>query len=118
MPRIDHAAVETDDPRATAGFYERVLGARIVAAEGHPVMAYLGPTGFAFHERGGPGPHIAIRVSAEERERIRERLEEAGVPWRERDHGIAIGLFFDDPDGRTLEAITYRGGADPRRPAA
>jgi catechol 2,3-dioxygenase-like lactoylglutathione lyase family enzyme len=117
MPRIDHAAFETADPRATADFYERVLGARIVETEGHPVMAYLGATGFAFHEPGGPGPHTAVRVSDEERRRIKGRLDEAGIAWRERDHGIAIGLFFDDPDGRTVEAITYRSGDDPRRPA-
>jgi catechol 2,3-dioxygenase-like lactoylglutathione lyase family enzyme len=61
MPRIDHVAVKTPDPDATAGFYERVLGARIVKTEGHPVVAC-------------------------------------------------------DPDGRRRETITYRGGADPRRP--
>ncbi len=33
-----------------------------------------------------------------------------------KDHEIAVGLFFADPDGRKLEAITYRGGEDPRRP--
>lgn len=118
MPRIDHAAFETADPPANAGFYERVFGARIVAAEGHPVMAYVGATGFAFHEPGGPGPHVAVRVTGEEREAIRKRLDADGIPWRERDHGIAVGLFFEDPDGRLLEAITYRSGDDPRRPDA
>ena len=49
MPRIDHVAVEAPDPDATAAFYERVFGARVVKAEGHPVMAYLGPTGIAVH---------------------------------------------------------------------
>jgi hypothetical protein len=34
----------------------------------------------------------------------------------EHDHGIATGLFFRDPDGRQLEAITYKSGDDPRRP--
>ncbi len=72
-PRIDHVAVETNDPDATAGFYERILGARIVKTEG-------------------------------------------GVVWRERDREITVELFFEDPDGRRLEAITYRGGDDPRRP--
>ena len=43
-------------------------------------------------------------------------LDEAGVEWHERDHGIATGLFFRDPDGRLLEAITYASGDDPRRP--
>jgi catechol 2,3-dioxygenase-like lactoylglutathione lyase family enzyme len=28
MPRIDHVAVETDDPDATATFYEELFGAR------------------------------------------------------------------------------------------
>lgn len=115
-PRIDHVAVETADPDGTAAFYERVFGARVVKTEGHPVMAYVGPTGFAFHEPGGPGAHTAVRVSEEERAAIKQRLDAEGVVWRERDHDIAVGLFFEDPDGRRLEAITYRSGDDPRRP--
>jgi catechol 2,3-dioxygenase-like lactoylglutathione lyase family enzyme len=115
MPRIDHVAVETSDPAATAAFYARILGARIVETEGHPVMAYLGPTAFAFHEPGGPGGHTALRVTDEERQELKLRLDGEGVEWEERDHEIAIGLFFRDQDGRQLEAITYRGGDDPRR---
>jgi catechol 2,3-dioxygenase-like lactoylglutathione lyase family enzyme len=115
MPRIDHAAFESDDPRATAAFYERILGAKLVEAEGHPVMAYVGNTGFAFHERGGPGDHVAVRVSEDERAEIKRRLDEAGIDSDERDHEIAIGLFFRDPEGRLLEAITYTSGEDPRR---
>jgi catechol 2,3-dioxygenase-like lactoylglutathione lyase family enzyme len=114
MPRLDHAAFETDDPRATAAFYEHILGARVVEAEGHPVMAYVGNTGFAFHERGGPGDHVAVRVSEADRAEIKRRLDEAGIENEEADHEIAIGLFFEDPDGRLLEAITYRSGEDPR----
>jgi len=116
MARIDHVAFATDDPDDLGAFYERILGARIVKAEGHPVMAYLGNTGLALHERSSMGPHTAVRVSEDERAEIKERLEEAGIQSEERDHGIAVGLFFTDPDGRTIEAITYRGGDDPRRP--
>jgi catechol 2,3-dioxygenase-like lactoylglutathione lyase family enzyme len=115
MARIDHVAFETDDPDDLAGFYERILGARIVKTEGHPVMAYLGNTGLALHEKGGPGGHTAVRVTDEDRAEIRGRLEKEGIESRERDHGIAVGLFFEDPDGRLIEAITYRGGDDPRR---
>jgi catechol 2,3-dioxygenase-like lactoylglutathione lyase family enzyme len=117
MPRIDHVAVETEDPDGTAAFYERMLGARIVKREGHPVMAYVGHAGFAFHKPDGPGPHTAVRMSEAERAELSRRLEDAGIECRERDHGIAVGLLFRDPDGRQLEAITYRGGDDPRRPA-
>jgi catechol 2,3-dioxygenase-like lactoylglutathione lyase family enzyme len=116
MPRLDHAAFETPDPDRAAAFYERVLGARIVKAEGHPVMAYVGNTGFAFHVRGGPGDHVAVRVSEEEREQLKRALDQAGIEWKESDHGIAKGVFFHDPDGRQLEAITYAAGDDPRRP--
>jgi catechol 2,3-dioxygenase-like lactoylglutathione lyase family enzyme len=115
MARIDHVAFTTEDPEGLARFYERILGAEIVKAEGHPVMAYLGNTGLALHERNAVGPHTAVRVSDEERAEIKERLDAAGVDSEERDHGIAVGLFFADPDGRTIEAITYRGGEDPRR---
>jgi catechol 2,3-dioxygenase-like lactoylglutathione lyase family enzyme len=115
MPRIDHVAVETGDPDTTAEFYEFVFGARIVKTEGHPVMAYVGNTGFAFHERGGPGGHTGVRVTEEERVAIKERLEAEGIRFDERDHDVAIGLFFRDPDGRQLEAITYKSGDDPRR---
>jgi len=114
MPRLDHAAFETADPDSTAAFYERILGARVVKAEGHPVMAYVGNTGFAFHELGGPGDHVGVRVSEEERTELKNRLEQAGIEFEERDHEIAVGLFFRDPDGRLLEAITYSSGADPR----
>jgi len=115
MPRLDHAAFETPDPDRAAAFYERVLGARIVKTEGHPVMAYVGSSGFAFHATGGPGDHIGVRVSEEEREQVKQRLDEAGIEWTERDHGIAKGVFFRDPDGRLVEAITYASGDDPRR---
>lgn len=117
MPRIDHVAFEAPDPDATATFYERVFRARIVKAEGHPVMAYLGTTGIAVHEPGGPGPHTAVRVSSEEQADVKRVLDELGVEWTERDHGIGVGLFFHDPDGRQVEAIAYRSGDDPRRPA-
>jgi catechol 2,3-dioxygenase-like lactoylglutathione lyase family enzyme len=117
MPRIDHVAFETGDPDALAAFYERVFEARVVKTPGHPVMAYLGNTGVAIHALDGPGPHTAVRVSEEERAEIRRRLDQAGIEWREQDHDIAVGLFFEDPDGRTIEAITYRSGDDPRRRA-
>ena len=108
MARIDHVAVESPDPDATAEFYARVFGARFVRTEGHPVVAYLGNTGFAIHAEGHATPHTGIRVSEDERTAIKERLDAEGIASVERDHGLAVGLFFEDPDGRLIEAITYR----------
>ena len=111
MPRLDHVAVESPDPATCAVFYERFLGARIVRREGHPVMAYVESGAIAIHESGRPGTHIAFRMSEEERQALRRALAEAEIEHEERDHEIAVGLFFEDPDGRQLEAITYRGDA-------
>jgi catechol-2,3-dioxygenase len=79
-------------------------------------MAYLRQGAIAIHERGGPGTHIAFRVSEEERAALKSALDEADIENEEKDHEIAVGLFFEDPDGRRLEAITYKRGEDPRRP--
>ena len=79
-------------------------------------MAYMRTGALALHEPGSPGQHVAFRVSEEERAELARRLEAEGVDHEERDHGIAVGLFFHDPDGRLVEAITYRSGEDPRRP--
>jgi len=111
MARIDHVAVESDDPDGIASFYERIFEARVVKTDGHPVVAYLGNTGFALHETGHASPHTGIRVSEEERAAIKERLDTEGIESWEHDHGLAIGLFFEDPDGRLIEAITYSGVA-------
>jgi catechol 2,3-dioxygenase-like lactoylglutathione lyase family enzyme len=108
MPRLDHVAVESPDPTSAALFYERFLGARIVRREGHPVMAYVQGGAVAIHEEGGPGTHVAFRMSEEERRALKRALDEADIENEERDHEVAVGLFFEDPDGRQLEAITYR----------
>ena len=79
-------------------------------------MAYVRAGAIAIHEPGGPGPHVAFRVSDDGRAALRGRLDDAGIDYDERDHEIAVGLFFRDPDGRLLEAITYRAEDDPRRP--
>ena len=88
MAGLDHVAFDSADPDAAA----------------------------AFHEPGGPGDHVAVRVGDEERKRIKQRLDEPGVEWAEHDHGVAVGLFFRDPNGSQLEAITYPRDDDPRRP--
>ena len=117
MPGIDHVAFESADPDAAAAFYERLLGARVVKAESHPVMAYLRTGALAFHEPSGPDQHVGVRVSESERTELARRLDAEGIEYEEKDHGIAVGLFFSDPDGRRLEAITYTSGDDPRRPS-
>ena len=79
-------------------------------------MAYFRTAALAFHEPSGPDQHVGFRVSDEERAELARRLDKEGIEHEERDHGIAVGLFFRDPDSRLVEAITYRAADDPRRP--
>jgi catechol 2,3-dioxygenase-like lactoylglutathione lyase family enzyme len=79
-------------------------------------LAYVRTGALAYPAPRGPDDHVGFRVSEEERAELARRLEAEGVEHEERDHGIAVGLFFHDPDGRLVEAITYRSGEDPRRP--
>ena len=116
VARLDHVAVESKDPARCAAFYEQFLGARIVRTEGHPVLAYVERGAIAIHDPDGPGTHIAFRVSGEERNSLREALERADISHEERDHDIAVRLFFEDPGGRLLEAISYKAEDDPRKP--
>jgi catechol 2,3-dioxygenase-like lactoylglutathione lyase family enzyme len=116
VPGIDHVALESPDPERAAAFYERLLGARVVTAEGHPVMTYFRTGALALHEPGSADEHVGIRVSESERVELARRLEAEGIEAEECDHGIAVGLLFRDPDGRLVEAITYRSAEDPRRP--
>jgi len=116
MPRLDHVAVESADPDVSAAFYERFLGARIVRTEGHPVMAYVeGGGAIAIHGQGGHGHgnHIGFRVSEEERAALKRALDEGGIANEQRHHGVGVGLFFEDPDGRQLEAVTYGPQSGP-----
>src|SRR2546423_14696954 len=100
MPRIDHVAVESPDPALTAAFYEQFLGARIVRKEGHPVMAYLQSGAIAIHEEGGPGTHVAFRVSEAERQAPREGPAQAGIGDQEAGYQVAGGALFAGSGGR------------------
>src|SRR5712691_5958268 len=90
MPRIDHVAIETPEPDDVAAFYERVFRARVVKTEGDPVMAYVGPSGFAFHAPGGPGEHTAVRVGgrADPAPPRRRRNPVRGARPRDRDRSL------------------------------
>ena len=79
-------------------------------------MAYVGNTGFAFHEPGGPGDHVGVRVSEEEREELKRRLDEAGVEWDERDHGVAKRRLLPRPGRALARSDHVLSGDDPRRP--
>jgi len=125
----------TDLPRAVA-FYQEVLGLEIVRA--YPTIVFLkaGELDSPLGRGGHPQllvlfdrkvkldialttvDHLAFEISLEQSPTERERLQQMGLELTERiwqgEYAWlrARSLFFDDPDGNTIEFIAH----DPNTP--
>jgi catechol-2,3-dioxygenase len=117
-------------PRMVA-FYQEVLGLEIVHAYPQYVFMKVGELNSALGRDGHPQllvlfdrevpldialttlDHLAFEIPLERYAAERERLQEMGLEWSERAwSGIhawlrARSLFFDDPEGNTIELIAH-----------
>lgn len=122
---VDHVALRIYDAEATHRFYSDVLGLTLVGAlsgpdwEGKPwlMMMYEIADGRQLvlcALRGSKRPavrddvtHYALSVATRaDQEAWCQRLELKGVPFREEDHGAQKSIYFEDPNGITLEITT------------
>lgn len=120
---IDHVGIAAADlPRAVA-FYERVLGFERLGPDdpdaGVETAEYFwmdvgGGQWANFTERpdavpdldgAADDPHLAFRVTTDEKRAIGRRLEERGVEVRETD----TSLYFHDPAGNWVEVADWDG---------
>jgi catechol 2,3-dioxygenase-like lactoylglutathione lyase family enzyme len=125
LERLDHFGIEVADRERAERFYTEVLGLKVAARFGDQVLLDCGGQNLALfevkaaplspaarHERIsnplGKGHH-AFKVSRDDFESARKRLNEAGVesaaPIDWGDHDC---LYFLDPDGNLLEIVAYR----------
>jgi catechol 2,3-dioxygenase-like lactoylglutathione lyase family enzyme len=118
---LDHVALSVSDLRRSAEFYADVLGLERAYDEWHePVFMVAAGTGLALfsvesHESSGDPDakpparflHVAFRVGRKGFEAARAELAERGLEPRFADHGSVHSLYFDDPDGHTIELSTY-----------
>ncbi len=129
--RLHHHAFVTTDQEATRRFYEDIVGLPLVATwtevehlmggeEQEFCHAFygLGDGGalaffqFAnrqFSEQFAPPPapslfrHVALLVTTEQQDAIRDRAEVAGLETMIADHGYCRSLYITDPNGLLLE---------------
>jgi hypothetical protein len=121
---LDHTIVHVRDKVVAAEHLVEVLGLAPAAAYGPFAMVRLdnGTTVCLADSLGGPhAVHLAFLVDEASFDLVRARLDERGITtWAdpfheeagvdlERDEG-GRGLYWDDPDGNTLEILTVPDG--------
>ena len=135
---VNHVAVLTQDTERFHAFYGEVFGATVFAdqhtnaEEGEPAgrlsFVTIGPhTQFNVFELPdhapdhapmfgrGPIDHIGLQAESQEAfDEIRRRLIERGATdGFVTDFGVAISLFFIDPDGLEGEVVLDKPGTGP-----
>jgi catechol 2,3-dioxygenase-like lactoylglutathione lyase family enzyme len=133
---INHVAVLTQDTERFHAFYGEVFGATVFAEEtisegdqqGRLSFVTIGPhTQFNVFELPvdqpdhtpmfgrGPIDHIGLQAESQEAfDEIRRRLIERGsTDGFVTDFGVAISVFFRDPDGLECEVCLHNADAQP-----
>jgi len=130
---IHHAALICSDVESTIWFYQGLLGFPLIELVEN--RDYPGSSHFFFDlgnrtllgffdfpgldlqsgvEAIGSVQHIAISVPRDKWERLRDRLDEAGVDYAGPDRGIEESMYFRDPNGVQIELLSdplmYFGG--------
>jgi glyoxylase I family protein len=121
---VHHVALICSDVERTIAFYQSLLGFPLVDVREN--RDYPGSTHFFFDLGNGnmlaffdfPGydmpawqetlgnlQHVAISVEPSSWERLKARLEEAGVEYVGPDRGAINSLYFRGPDGEGLELL-------------
>lgn len=125
MPvEFNHTIVRVKDKRASADFYAEILGVPPARPYG-PFMELKLDNGASLDfadDHGSPQrAHYAFLVSEDDFDHIHARIVERGLtywadPFHRQENAInhgdgGRGLYWDDPDGNTLEIITRPYGS-------
>jgi catechol 2,3-dioxygenase-like lactoylglutathione lyase family enzyme len=123
---LNHTIVRSSDKEASAHFLVELLGLDEPARYG-PFLVVQLANGVSLDyadDHGRPHPqHYAFIVSEQEFDEIHSRITERGITyWADPFHRVegkintndgGRGLYWDDPDGHSLEIITVPYGGAP-----
>lgn len=119
---IDHIAILVRDVRASARWYQEVLGLKRLHEEvwgDSPAIVGVGTTSIALfpvqsnQPKGRPDRdtiamrHFALRVDRANFEAAKQSLSAGGITFTAQHHKIAESIYFFDPDGHEIEVTTY-----------
>jgi catechol 2,3-dioxygenase-like lactoylglutathione lyase family enzyme len=118
LQRLDHVSLNVTDRARSIAWYRDVLGLPQLnqpTADDEPVFVGQPGLQFGLFQAQRPSPprevesaglrHVALVV--DDLDAAQERLRLHGVTFRSEDHGNALSVYFDDPDGHVLELTTY-----------
>jgi len=121
--RFDHMLVAATDKLHSARFFAELFGLEEPQEAGFFMAVELADGVVVnFAEPGGdfPGQHYAFLVDDDTFDGIMERLRARGIQYWADPRGQQLnqintnhggrGVYFDDPDGHHLEALTRRYG--------
>lgn len=122
LESIDHVAFTVSDIDASAAWYARVFDMTRIYEDvwtglGDPVALCNGTACVALFrnrhneqlptERERGGRHFAFKVDRENYDKMKKRLEELGIEFKEWDHKVCNSLYLNDPDGYQIEVAYY-----------
>jgi catechol 2,3-dioxygenase-like lactoylglutathione lyase family enzyme len=121
---IDHVGLNITDLNRSAEWYSRILVFEIIHKWTTTWMVGKGQMRIGLFQRPSATPvedldnriaisHLAFLTDADGFKRTQEKLTQLGVRFDPPDDsGIALSIFFRDPDGHELEVTTYHDDTD------
>ncbi|MEE8334613.1 MAG: VOC family protein [Alphaproteobacteria bacterium] len=115
---IDHVVLYASDVKRSVVFYTEILGMTVRSQSPDHAFLHCGDGGqqIGLFPAGKGGPptdadvnHIAFRVEAGDYEALKDALETRNVAVRGR-AGDPDCIYFDDPDGHTLQIVVPKRG--------
>jgi catechol 2,3-dioxygenase-like lactoylglutathione lyase family enzyme len=118
---LDHVAIRVKDMEASAKWYNKVLGLKIVKIpewKDIPIFLLAGKTGIALFPANPEEPevplrsrnviidHFAFNVNNDAFAKARKKYEALGIEYHFQDHIIFHSIYTEDPDGHTVELTT------------
>ncbi len=134
---MDHVVLEVRDVRASVSYYESLLGFETVRlaeflaggapfasvrVNGETIIDLFPKALWKLKSRPGNPNHLCFTMERKQVEALKRRMKKRGVPIIRRlrrsfgAQGIGRSIYFEDPDGVTLEARYYPAPA-PRKAA-